>query len=413
MNGLAKTKPMTIRTYNIPLMMDNDTETHWLNTLSALKRAFNRAVELIASQNVTLSIVPVHNACYDKLRTEFPELPSQMAIRTQKEAMAMLKSRKSNKHHGELPKKHSMSITLDKRLYSNLSPKGISLSGGEKGKRTHVPFAIFPKADEMFRNFFTKDPTLFLRDGKFYLAVPFEVPEKPVIGETAVGVDIGERQLFVTSEGKAFSDKTYLRNKRKVRYLKRRLQSNGTKSARRKLKSVRRKEMNMTNDMCHRAANALVSSTEAPIIVMEKLKGIKTKTSRGDDGRKRTGHNRRLGQVPMAQFQETVRQKAQLSGKKVETVSPVYTSQTDSRTGQRDGERRGRRYICKDGIVLDADWNAAVNIGIRSKHPLSSSEVPIDGGLKPLGGRPLSTGRLLCKSSERLTSVRGLASPIL
>ena len=104
----------------------------------------------------------------------------------------------------------------------------------------------------------------------------------------------------------------------------------------------------------------------------------------------------------MAQFQETVRQKAQLSGKRVETVSPVNTSQIDSRTGLKDGERRGRRYVCRDGVVLDADWNAAVNIVNRSKHPVSSGAVPVDGGLTPLAGRPQSTGRMLCKSTNAL-----------
>lgn len=385
---------MTIRTYNIPLLMDETTAEHWLRLLSDLRLAFNRAVELISSSGCALSIVPVHKTCYDRLRTEYPSLPAQMIIRTQKEATAMLKSRKTNKHHGKLPAKHSLSVVLDKRLYSNLTIDGVSLSGGEKGKRVRVAFRLYPKADEMFRNFFPKDPTLFFRGGRPFLSVPFEVPEKPVVGDTAVGVDVGERQLFVTSEGKSFSDKRYLAARRRVRHQKRELQSKGTKSARRKLRALRRRERNLTADMCRRAADALVGSTGASVIVMERLKGIKSKTSRTAGGAKRTAHNRRLSQVPMAQFQDTVRQKAQLSGKRVETVSPAYTSQTDSRTGLRDGERRGRRYVCADGVVLDADWNAAVNIVNRSNHPVSSDMTPVDGGLSPLSGRPKSTGRM-------------------
>lgn len=392
--------------------MDETTYNYWLSLLTELKHCFNRAVELIVSSNCTLSIVPVHKTCYDILRGQFHSLPAQMVIRTQKEAMAMLKSRKSNKHHGELPKKHSLSVVLDKRLYSNLSIDGISLSGGEKGKRVRVGFHLYEKVDYMFRNYFTKDPTLFYSNGLFYLGVPFEVPEKPVVGETALGVDLGERQLFVTSEGNSFSDKTYLKNRREIRYEKRQLQSKGTKSARRKLRKLKRRERNLTKDMCHRAAKALVNSTDASIIVFEKLKGIKTKTSRTKTGRKKTDHNRRLSQVPMAQFQETVRQKAQLAGKRVETVSPVYTSQTDSRTGLRDGERRGRRYICNDGVVLDADWNAAVNIAIRSKHPVSSGAIPVDGGLTPLTGRSQSIDRMHCKPVKS-SSRDGLASPPL
>ena len=389
---------MTIRTYNIPLLMDEATKSHWLSLLSDLKRAFNRAVELVVSSGCNLTIVNVHTTCYDKLRSEFPSLPSQMVIRTQKEVMAMLRSRKSNKHHGALPKKRSLSVVLDKRLYSNLSIGGVSLSGGEKGKRVRVPFVLYDKADEMFRNYTPKDPTLFFRDGKPYLSIPFEVAEKPVVGDTAVGVDVGERQLFVTSEGKSFADKAYLAARRRIRYNKRGLLSSGTKSTKRKLRKLKRRELNLAKDMCNRAAKELVESTDATIIVMENLKGIKSKTSRTNGGHKRTAHNRRLSQVPMAQFQETVRQKAQLAGKRVETVSPAYTSQTDSRTGLRDGERRGRRYVCKDGVVLDADWNAAVNIVNRSKHPVSSVTTPVDGGLSPLAGRASSTVRKRSKS---------------
>lgn len=393
---------MVIRTYNIPLLMDSETASHWLSLLSDLKGAFNRAVELIDRSGCTLSITPVHNVCYNTIRSEFPSLPSQMVIRTQREAMSMLKSRRSNKHHGDLPKKHKLSVVLDKRLYSHLSIDGISLSSGQRNKRTHVGFVMYDKADWMFRNYFPKDPTLFFRNGKPYLGVPFEVPEKPAIGEAAVGVDLGERQLFVTSEGKSFSDKGYLGTRRKLRHNRRELQAKGTKSSRRKLRKINRRERNLAKDMCNRAAKALVESTGASVIVMEKLKGIKAKTSRTREGFKRQNHNRRLGQVPMAQFQETVRQKAQLSGKRVETVSPVNTSQIDSRTGLKDGERRGRRYVCRDGVVLDADWNAAVNIVNRSKHPVSSGAVPVDGGLTPLAGRPQSTGRMLCKSTNAL-----------
>jgi len=85
----------------------------------------------------------------------------------------------------------------------------------------------------------------------------------------------------------------------------------------------------------------------------------------------------------MYAFKEVLMHKAQLVGKRVETVSPVYTSQTDSRTNKRDGKRQGCRYYCSDGIVLDADWNAAVNITKRGNHPYSI-QTPLDGCLSIL-----------------------------
>ena len=44
-----------------------------------------------------------------------------------------------------------------------------------------------------------------------------------------------------------------------------------------------------------------------------------------------------------------------------------------------------------DGVVFDADWNAAANIVIRANHPFSN--LPLDGSLKFLDGRALSTAR--------------------
>ena len=73
--------------------------------------------------------------------------------------------------------------------------------------------------------------------------------------------------------------------------------------------------------------------------------------------------------------------KAQALGKRVETVPPEYTSQEDCRTSERSGVRRGCRYICNDGIVFDADWNASVNIAkryLKCKHS-DSFALPFDG----------------------------------
>ena len=46
-------------------------------------------------------------------------------------------------------------------------------------------------------------------------------------------------------------------------------------------------------------------------------------------------------------------------------VNPAYTSQIDSRTGLLQGERRWDRFYGLDGVVLDADTNAARDILAR------------------------------------------------
>lgn len=378
---------MVIETYNIPLHFEEADAQHWLALLIAGKDAYNRCANLIVSEKVPLSLKCVHNACYDTVRREFPLLSSQMAIKCEQAAAAAVKTIRSNKHrNAETPHRDSLVMTLDKRLYGLLTTEGITLTGRQKNKRTFVPFETYPKAQEMLAKYKACDPTIFYRNERFYLSIPFEVPELPLANDTCIGVDLGVRQLFVTSEGKSYKDTTYLSARRKSRYLKSKLKAKGTKSAKRHLKKVKKKERNLSKDMCYRAAKALVNSTEASIIVMEDLSKIKKNTSHTKEGYKKTRHNNALSQIPFYMFRQILAYKAPLAGKRVETVSPIYTSQTDSRTNSRDGLRQGRRYLCSDGVVFDADWNAAINIGQKSNHPVSSV-LPIDGNITPLMGR--------------------------
>ena len=380
---------MEYRAYNIELRMSDETRQYWISLLSQTREAFNRCATLVTSSGIQLGLVPVHNLCYDTLRVEFPEIPSQGIIRVQKSVLGALRSIRSNKHrNADVPQKKSLSLQLDKRMYSNLSVDGICLSNGNSHKREKCTFVMYDKARELFDTCTFSDPTVFARDGRLFLSVPFEVATPPLKGDNALGVDLGMKRLFVTSDGQYYTDKEYLKKRRKLRYLKRCLQSKNTRSAKKHLARVRRKERNISKDMLHRATNALLSCN-ASIYVLEDLKKIKYKTSRTKEGVKRTRHNNALSQVPLAMFREMLTHKATLAGKQVVSVSPTWTSQTDCRTGKRDGERHGCRYYCNDGIVFDADWNAAVNIAQRANHP-TSTVLPIDGRIKALVGKAQS-----------------------
>ena len=378
---------MNLKTYNIELSMSKETRDHWLSLLAQARDAFNLCSSIVFDGKVPLSIASVHGACYDKVRQAIPSLPSQGVIRAQKSVLAALRSIRANKHHiEEAPQKKHLSMQLDKRLYSNLSKQGIKLESATRRKRELCEFILFPKVEELFDTCTFKDPTIFERDGRLFLSVPFEVPSLPCKDDTAVGVDLGMKRLFVTSEGNAFKDKEYLARRRRLRYLKRCLQSKGTHSAKRHLKKVSRKEHNVSRDMVERSTNVLLRSTKASDLVLEDLKRIKVNTSKSADGFKKKRHNSAFAQVPLYLFKERLTAKAPLYGRKVETVSPYMTSQTDSRTNKRDGLRKGCRYYCSDGKVLDADLNAAVNIALRSNHPISKVE-PIDGRLNFLHGQ--------------------------
>lgn len=380
---------MNIKTYNIELQMSETTRNYWMSLLTQTRDAFNTCANMVTSAKTPLSLVTVHAQCYDVLREQFPQVPSQGIIRVQKSVLAMLRSIRGNKHKdASVPQRKTLSLQLDKRLYSRFSIDGISISNGKPQKRELCTFVLYDKVRELFSTCVPKDPTIFARNGRLFLSVPFEIQSLPCKDDTAIGVDLGMKRFFVTSEGKSFVDKNYLKERRRLRYLKRCLQSNGSNSAKRHLKFLSNKERNISKNEVEKACNVLLCSTNASIIVLEDLTKIKTKTSKTKEGFKRTKHNNAISQVPFFLFKERLTNKAQLIGKRVETVSPAYTSQTDSRTNKRDGIRQGCRYYCSDGVVLDADYNAAVNIALRANHPLSSSE-------PPLSGRVLSTTQSL------------------
>ena len=383
-----------MKTYKVKLMFDNpEIYGFWVSQLRLVRDCWNFASEIAFTEKLPLGLKPFHHRPYRTERERFPELPSQICIKVNKAVLATYRTIKANKHHLEGPARmRRPSIQIDKRIYSNLKPDGFKLSNGKKNRREVVLFRTYPKFDELMASLRPCDPTLQLdeREGCVYTCFPFiELP--PIQrNEEVLGVDLGVRRLATTSDGVAFSDKAYLARRRKIRHLKRIFQSHKKKShsARRKLSRLRRKERNVSKEMCHLLANEILK-TDRGVIVMEDLSGIKRTTSRTKDGVLRKKHNNRLSQVPFYQLKQILSYKALRGGRRVETVSPEFTSQIDSRTGSKEGcLRQGCRFHTASGVVYDADWNAALNLRNRYlKHP-SSTELPLDGRLSVLKGRP-------------------------
>lgn len=195
---------------------------------------------------------------------------------------------------------------------------------------------------------------------------------------------MGCRRLITTSNGDAIKSTDYLRQKRKIRYLKRILNSKkkNSHSARTKLKKIKHKEHNYSKQYIEKTVNCILKNSNESNIAIEDLTKIKKKTYK-----KYGTHNNRISQIPFYMFKEILTYKATLYGKEVKTVSPAFTSQLDCTTNRRDGKRQGCRYYSVNGNVLDADWNAAINIKNRAenvKHLISYVKLPLDGSINIL-----------------------------
>jgi IS605 OrfB family transposase len=316
------------------------------------------------------SLMILHSKVYGKTRKIRPDIPSQVVIKAEQACLSAYKAVKSNKHKTEKAiEKKSLSIRLDKRLYSCPTKEGLKIT--TMSGRKQFKFLVYPKLKELLEKYPYRDPLVFKRNGELWIGLTFETDNKELKSENiALGVDLGIRVAAACSDGRLIIDRKYNKEKRKLRFLKRSLQSKKTQSAKRHLKKLRNKERNKSKNQSYLITNEILR-TKAGTIALEDLTGIKKKKNKYQN-------KRAIAQVPFFKLREILAYKARILGKQVICVCPIYTSQTDSVTGKREGERRGRRFYAKSGLIYDADLNASVNIGNKTKLPLSYGNI-LDG----------------------------------
>jgi len=395
----------SVITYNTRIFPENKENFQLLyDTMIQHQKVWNHMSNYtFKTKNINKKLI--HDANYHECRKMFPECPSQVIIRAKDSVYSTYKTIKSNKQLSKMEEpaeQHNLSIRLDKRIYTFLENNQIKLT--TTGKRIVCDLEPYDKFNELFKTYAICDPLIFFKDNQFWLAVSFEIPTPTHIDNSYLGVDLGERRLITTSEGIAVDDKQFLKDKRKLRYQKRMLNSkrktSDSSSSKKKLKKLKRKEQNKNKNLCHHLANEILK-TDSNTIVLEDLSSLKKNKLGKKNFKSSKSSKNRLAQMPFYMLLETLSYKALLKGKKVVTVNPYNTSQDDCR-GLEKGIRKGCRYYASDGKVLDADWNASINIAKRYsqkkeamsiKHPVSFSE-PLDGKLDLLGRLYQPTNRV-------------------
>lgn len=352
-------------TYSARLIFDNEFDKQKIVELLEAERFAWNECSKIAFTLTKNSIVELHSKFYKWFRERFAEIPSQVVTATQRSVLSAYRSAKTNVHKLESPAvKRRLSLGLNRHTFSH---KDKRLSIVSLGSRVKCTFQEYPKLLTLFNSYSFGSPLLFERDGDIWISFTFKVSAGEVDPTLAVGIDLGCRIPAATSEGNLYIDKKFNKEKRWLRYLKRQLQSKGTKSAKKHLKKLRRKEANKNRNFYHNLSKRLINDTRANVIVLESLKGVKAKKNKYQK-------RNRISQVPFFQLKQFITYKALLAEKTVIEVSPNHTSQIDSQTGTMGGTRKGRRYYSQSGKVYDADINGAINIGLRSQLPVSQTD---------------------------------------
>ena len=126
---------------------------------------------------------------------------------------------------------------------------------------------------------------------------------------------------------------------------------------RKKLDKQAVKHQSVVSTIVHTAVNAVVD--KASVIVAEDL-------SSPISGKKFSKNvSRRLSSWTKGVIAQAIKNVSHRRGSTVIHVNAAYTSQMDSRNGTLSGKRSGDKFYCEDGVVLQADVNAARNVLAR------------------------------------------------
>lgn len=239
---------------------------------------------------------------------------------------------------------------------------------------------------------------LIYRKGTFWLHVVVSVPE-PLIpkGTEVIGVDLGLCRPAVTSKHHFLGSQHWKEVDRRYFRIRRKLQSNGSKNAKRHLKKLSRKQARFHRDADHVLSKRIVqNATPGSAIVFENLANIRDTSKMGRGKKNKNVENKRkLHSWTFAQLYDFTVYKAQEHGISVERVDPRHTSQMCSRCGHqaRTNRRSQSLFLCrKCGYCLNADLNASMNI--RSKY-LASIGTSFASGLPSSSlSRPPVTGEM-------------------
>lgn len=326
----------------------------------SLMKEFNQACNLISEYAFEFKIFrqyDLHEMLYYMIRDSF-DLSAQMVIRAlSKVADSYKKDQKTKRIF-----RPCGAVCYDARV---LTWKEESVSIWTQSGRITVPFCCGEHQQKQLE--FQKGETdLIYKKGEYFLYTTCDIAEKEVeVREKFLGVDVGVINIAADNLKKLYrGSKT---NSIRFRNLKFRakLQSKGTKSAKKKLKKRSKKEKYFVRDTNHKIAKEIVERArrQSLSIAMEDLKGIRKRVT------VRKAQRYQLHSWAFNDLQKKIKYKAEREGIEVRLVDPRYTSQQCSRCGHIEkGNRVSQsKFSCKScGYSAHADINAACVIASRA-----------------------------------------------
>ena len=349
-----------IRTVKLKLNVDQNII---LPTFKAYTDSYNYICS-VGFKDRNFNKIDLHKKTYKYCREQF-KLPSEFATQSREQAAESIKSitqaeRKKQKKF-KCPKSKLMSLRLTKNSFNiwfDSSEISVLTIKGRLRCKVCLP--------DYFQQYFSwrrKGATLSFKKNNIFLNIVFEkeVEDIQLDNLQVLGIDRGIKNIATLSDGTVYSGDKIFKIKQRYQTIRAKLQSNGSKSAKRHLKRLALKENRFVTDMNHCISKDIVKRCNpGTIIVLEKLTNIR------ENSRKiRKAERAKINSWSFYQLEQFLKYKALAKGCDIQYVDARYTSQKCSRCGHihRGNRKTQKHFKCaKCGYENNADLNAAINI---------------------------------------------------
>jgi len=219
----------------------------------------------------------------------------------------------------------------------------------------------YPIEGEIRQATVSKTPT-----GKYFISILCEtgvaIPaKKPILQDTAIGVDLGIKTFAVLSNGQEIANPKHLRNStERLAVLQRRASrkqkgSENRRKANLKVAQLYEKIANKRKDFLHKVSTNLINSHDT--ICLENLNIV------GMVKNKKLSNS--ISDVSWGEFIRQLNYKAEWKGKNIVRIGRFEpSSKTCNVCGliNKDLKLSHREWTCECGVTHDRDLNAAINI---------------------------------------------------
>ena len=261
-----------LKTLQIKLLPDDKQREALIDTFIKFNDACNFVSEA-AFEKKLYNKVFLQKVVYRDIREKF-NLAAQLAIRVIGKVVETYKSDKTVFHEF----RDFGSIVYDQRILSFKGMDQVSIS--TTNGRIRVPVTIGKYGEIPFERI-RGQCDLVRKNKLFYLMVAVEFPEEPSIEpENITGIDMGIANIAVDSTGKYYSGDHIKDVREHYADLRSRLQSAGTKSAKRHMKKLSGKESRFVRNTSHVISSEIVHEAKgnSSTTAMENLEGIRMMT---------------------------------------------------------------------------------------------------------------------------------------